>query len=90
MLLDIRDKVALRKIADKIEELAQFPEQRGEPLVDELIGYRKIVAAGRYRVIYRVDEAAGIVRIVAAGIRREGHKNDIYKLAARMFAKGEF
>ena len=72
-----------RKIAAKIDGLDTDPETQGKPLRDELTGDRSVKAAGRYRVLYRIDEEGELktVTIVAVGIRREGDKNDVYSVA---------
>jgi mRNA interferase RelE/StbE len=49
-------------------------------LVKELSRFRSIHAAGRYRIIYKVDKQTVVVYILAAGIRKQGDKKDIYKI----------
>jgi len=57
-------------------------------LVQKLAGFRSIDVAGRYRVIYKVDEDSAIVWVVAAGIRKEGHQEDIYEIAKKLLKLG--
>ena len=85
MLNDIPDRRVREKIRDAIDSLAADPEIRGKPLGDELKGYRSIRAVGqRYRIIYRVERTLVVVTVVAAGIRKEGHREDIYAMARRL------
>ena len=49
------------------------------------IGYHTVrVAAQRYRIIYRVQQSRVEVLVVAIGLRREGGREDIYRLAKRL------
>lgn len=82
-------------IRSKINLLKTSPKERGKPLQDKLQGFYRIVAAGRYRVIYRLStegvdlkEFLGKVEIVCLGIRREGSKSDVYSIANRMINSG--
>lgn len=85
---------ALRAIADRriqdqirtrISSLAQAPEQQGKPLRAELWGFRSLRAAGqRYRIIYRVERQRVLVMVVLVGIRKEGDRSDVYRLAQRL------
>jgi mRNA interferase RelE/StbE len=45
-------------------------------------------AAGRYRIIYKIDKKTVIVYVLAAGIRKEGDKKDIYKIAKKLLNAG--
>ena len=57
----------------------------GKPLVAELRGcYSMRAAAGRYRVIYRIENDRLIVLVLAVGIRRESDRRDIYRVARRL------
>lgn len=82
-------------IAAKINLLKTSPTLRGKPLQDELQGYYRIVAAGRYRAIYRIaggydpEKHLGRVEVVCIGIRKEGSKEDIYYIAKRMIDSGD-
>jgi mRNA interferase RelE/StbE len=81
----ISDKRVTEKIAVVIDRLATDPEKQGKPLTGELTGFRSIRAVGqRYRVIYKTQKKQVFVIIVAAGIRKEGHRSDIYALARKL------
>ncbi len=54
----------------------------------KLAGFRSIYVAGRYRVIYKIDDDSTVVWVVAAGIRKEGDQKDIYKVAKRLLKLG--
>ena len=72
-------------IRDRIDGLAQEPENQGRPLMGDLLGYRSLRAVGqRYRVIYRVEKGKVLVLVVALGIRKEGSKRDVYELARKL------
>jgi mRNA interferase RelE/StbE len=87
-----------RGLLDKANELktASDPAAVHKPLTDVLQGYYRI-SYGRYRAIYRVDREKGqggmvVLRVrvlfVAAGIRKEGDKGDVYRLAQRLVRLG--
>lgn len=44
--------------------------------------------AGKYRIIYKIDKKTVIVYVLAAGIRKEGDKKDIYKIAKKLLSAG--
>ena len=89
MLTQISDKRIARKIADTIDRLKHEPDKQGTPLVDDLLGYRKIRAVGqRYRVIYTLEDEIVTVFVVALGIRKEGDKSDIYALVRKLLRRG--
>jgi len=86
-----------RKIASKIDSLrsTSTPEQLGKPLVDELKGLLRLSYA-RYRILYRVrhpDHPNGrlrvVVQVILVGIRKEGDKRDVYRLAQRLRRRGK-
>jgi mRNA interferase RelE/StbE len=92
-----RDGSIRGTVAKKARTLQKSPDQVGKALTGDLSGYRRIVAAGRYRIIYRVldggepelDEDGdlrylGRVEVVCLGIRREGSSSDVYEIAARI------
>jgi len=90
---DMVRKIADRRIRDKLLErmtaLAGDPELQGKPLGDDLAGYRSARAVGqRYRIIYRVERSEVVVVVVAAGIRKEGSREDVYRLAAKLIRLG--
>ena len=85
MLKGIADRRIRQTLVKRIDELASEPEKRGKPLVGDLDGYRSLRAVGqRYRIIYRIETAQVIVSVVAVGIRKAGHKEDIYALAQKL------
>ena len=89
MLSGISDRRIRSQIVRRIERLSNDPEKQGKPLIGPLIGYRSIRAAGqRYRIVYRIDRGEVRVIVVAAGIRREGGRRDIYRLAQRLVSLG--
>ena len=89
MLKAITDRRVREKLASVIDSLESDPELRGKPLDDDLAGYRSIRAVGqRYRIIYRVERSIVTVVIVAAGIRKEGSREDIYRIAAKLIRLG--
>ena len=84
----IPDKKIRRTILNRIEELSDEPDKQGKMLVKDLSGFRSIHAAGRYRIIYKVDKQTVIIYILAAGIRKQGDKKDIYKIAKKLIDAG--
>ena len=88
-LRQITDQRVARQIANRIRGLRESSEQQGRALWGELSGHRRVGAAsGRYRVVYRVSRDRLEVTVVAVGIRREGSKRDVYRLAYRMAKRG--
>ena len=57
-------------------------------LVEKLSGFRSVLAAGRYRIIYKIEKQAVIIYVLAAGIRKEGDKKDIYEIAKKLLNAG--
>mgnify|MGYP001816079281 CR=1 FL=1 len=84
----IPDKKIHSKIIDRIDTLRSDPEKKGKILVQKLAGFRSMHAAGRYRVVYRIDEDSSTVWVLAAGIRKEGGQKDIYKIAKKLLRLG--
>ena len=84
----IPEKKIQRMILDRIQNLSDEPDKQGKRLVKDLSGFRSIHAAGRYRIIYKVVEQTVIVYVLAAGIRKEGDKKDIYKIAKKLLNAG--
>lgn len=85
----ITDRRIARQIVDRIRGLRQEPELQGKALWGELAGYRRVRAAsGRYRIIYRVARQRREVAIVVVGIRREGSRRDVYRVAYRLVRRG--
>lgn len=85
MIKRISDARVRGKIADVIDRLLKDPDKQGKALVGELAGFRSIRAVGqRYRIIYKVIKNQIVVVVVAVGIRKDGHKKDIYQLAKKL------
>lgn len=88
LLAKILDKRIQSSIIDKIEALKTDPEKQGKILTKKLAGLRSLHVAGRYRIIYKIDEALTAVWIVVVGIRKEGDQKDIYKIAKKLIRLG--
>ena len=85
MLEAISDRRIQEQIRNRIDGLAHEPEQQGKPLKGDLASFRSLRADGqRYRVIYRVDRGRVLVIVVVVGIRKEGDRSDIYRLAQKL------
>jgi mRNA interferase RelE/StbE len=84
----IPDKKIQLSILDRIQKLSEEPEEQGKKLVKDLAGFRSVHAAGRYRIIYKTDKRTVIIYVLAAGIRKEGDKKDIYKIAKKLLDAG--
>ena len=84
----IPDKRIQPVVIERIEALKTDPEKQGKILVQKLAGFRSIHVAGRYRVIYRIDEDSSTVWVLAAGIRKEGDQKDIYRIAKKLLKLG--
>ena len=84
----IPDKKIHRSILDRIQKLSDEPEKQGKKLVKDLSGFLSVHAAGRYRIIYKIDKRTVIIYVLAAGIRKEGDKKDIYKIAKKLLEAG--
>jgi len=83
------EKTARGQITNNLRDLQENPSERGAPLRGELAGYRDIRAAGqRYRIIYTVEEHRVIVLVVYLGIRKDGHKSDVYQMAQKLLRAG--
>ena len=73
---------------DRIQNLSRDPDKQGKRLVKDLSGFCSIHAAGRYRILYKIDKQTVIVYVLAAGIRKEGDKKDIYVIAKKLLDAG--
>jgi mRNA interferase RelE/StbE len=86
---DMVRKIADRRIREKLLERMTALAADPKPLGDDLAGYRSVRAVGqRYRIIYRVERSEVIVIVVAAGIRKEGSREDVYRVAAKLIRLG--
>ena len=89
MVLDVADRRIQDKLLERMTALANDPELQGKPLGDDLAGYRSVRAVGqRYRIIYRVERSIVTVVVVAAGIRKEGSREDVYRVAQKLIRLG--
>ncbi len=89
MLSAINDRRIQEQIIKRIDRLAISPDTQGKELAGELADCFSIRAVKeRYRIVYRLIEQTVVVQIIAVGIRKEGDKNDIYRLAQRLAARG--
>ena len=85
LLEAISDRRVREQIRDRIDGLTHDPEQQGKPLGGELVGFRSLRAVGqRYRILYRVERSRILVIIVGVGLRKEGDRHDIYRLAQKL------
>jgi mRNA interferase RelE/StbE len=85
MLEAITDRRVRRKVRERIDGLAQNPDQQGKPLLGELAGYRTLRAVGqRHRIVYRTDRGRVLVVVVAVGLRKAGDRGDVYALARKL------
>ena len=89
MVLAIADRRIQDKLLEGMTALANDPELQGKPLGDDLAGYRSIRAIGhRYRIIYRVERSIVTVVVAAKGIRKQGSREDIYRVAEKLIRLG--
>jgi mRNA interferase RelE/StbE len=88
LLKKIGDKNVQRTILERIQKLSDEPDKQGKMLVKDLSGFRSIHAAGRYRILYKIEKKTVIVYVLAAGIRKEGDKKDIYQIAKKLLRAG--
>ena len=88
MIARISDLRIQGQAVDKLKGLAAFPESQGRALTKDLAGLRRITVAGRYRAVYRVSRMSREVHVLAVGVRREGDRDDVYRLMARMMRRG--
>ena len=84
-LAEIADRRAQEQIRDRIDDLRHEPEKQGKPLTGELAGYRSLRAVGqRYRIIYQVERQRVLVLILMVGLRKQGDRADVYRLAQKL------
>ena len=87
LVTDVRTRNA---IILKVLALDTEPDKQGKQLSSDLAGYRVVRAAGqRYRVVYQVATLEGVVTVVVVGIRKEGDKRDVYRVASKRLKKEE-
>lgn len=86
-LQDIKDNRVRENLFERIEGLANDPENQGKPLRNELSGLRSVRAIGqRYRIVFRVERERVIVIVVAVGIRKGDDRSDIYQIRCTALA----
>ncbi|MEW6201319.1 MAG: type II toxin-antitoxin system RelE/ParE family toxin [bacterium] len=91
MIDEIADRRIRRIIESGIDKLEREPDKQGKPLGKQLVGHRsKKVAAGRYRIVYRMDYPKQIVYVKGVGIRKEGNRNDVYVILTKRLLKSPF
>jgi mRNA interferase RelE/StbE len=73
-------RVAILSSIEK--KLTTKPDEYGEPLVRELVGYRKL-PVGQWRVVYYVEKGRILVLVLAVGKRAEGDHENIYDQITR-------
>jgi mRNA-degrading endonuclease RelE of RelBE toxin-antitoxin system len=78
------DAAGYTKILQKVQGLRNSPEKQGRALLGPLKGLRRIVAASRYRVIYKVPQDAVVVHVLAVGARKKRDTRDIYEIAQKL------
>lgn len=64
------------------KKLTKKPDEYGEPLGRELVGYRKL-PVGPWRVVYHVEKREILVLVLAVGKRAEGDNENIYNRITR-------
>ncbi len=89
-LREIGDTRTYRALTRKIDALELEPDKQGKQLGKDLTDYRAVRAAGqRYRVVYQVGMLEGVVTVVVVGIRREGDRKDVYRVARKHLERVE-
>ncbi|MHB8598910.1 MAG: type II toxin-antitoxin system RelE family toxin [Ktedonobacteraceae bacterium] len=90
-LASIKDTRLRELLRSSLQRLEYEPDKQGKPLKEELAGLRSVRAVGqRYRIIYKLKKEQIIVVVLVLGIRKEGDKKDIYKLAKKLMQSGLF
>ena len=85
-ITDVRTRNAVIR---KAFDLSTEPDKQGKALGKGLGDYRVVRAAGqRYRVVYQIASLEGVVTVVVVGIRKEGDKKDVYRVASKRLGKG--
>ncbi len=88
-LKEITDLRVRKNLFKRIEQLENDPDGQGKPLRNELSGLLCVRAVNqRYRIIYKVENEQVVVIAVAMGIRREGDRSDIYRIAEHLLRSG--
>jgi mRNA interferase RelE/StbE len=88
MMEEVEDRRTRTVVFRRVGEPARAPEL-GKPLTGELGDYRSLRAGGqRYRILYRVERDRRAILVVAVGLRKEGDRADIYRLAQKLVRQG--
>lgn len=88
-LKQLRDRRIVGLLASRVRGLREDAHLQGRPLADELTGLRSVRAVGqRYRIVFEVQCDAGRVTVLMFGIRREGDRQDVYRVAERLRRRG--
>ena len=88
-LASIKDTRSRESLRVSLQRLEYEPDKQGKPLREELAGLRSVRAVRqRYRIIYKLKKEQLIVVVLVLGIRKEGDKKDIYKLAKKLMQSG--
>jgi mRNA-degrading endonuclease RelE of RelBE toxin-antitoxin system len=83
----IGDPRLQRKLALAAETLSEEPHLRGQPLYDDLDGYRSLHWA-RYRIVYLIDDESRVVHIISLGLRARGKSKDVYAVTKKLLQLG--
>ncbi len=84
-LAAVTDKRIQRNIYNRLLRLENDPEKQGEPLANNLEGYRSVRAANeRFCIIYRIKSEERVVSVEFVGLRREGSTSDVYVLFSKL------
>ena len=87
-LLAIKDRRIRKLLHARAMKLQESPKQQGKSLGRNLAGYRSVRAVGqRYRIVYELDDSRHEVWVATLGIRKEGDKADVYRIAASLKEK---
>ncbi len=87
-LLTITDTRTRKAVSTGLLRLETEPAKRGKLLVGDLPGYYTIRLAGqRYRAVYSIAVRQGVVTVLVIGIRKEGDKRDVYRIASKRLGK---
>ena len=84
MLKRITDRRIRATIVRRIDGLADNPLAQGKALLGPLSGVRSIRTAGRYRILFRIEDTRVIVVVLFVGMRKDGSKRDVYELARKL------
>ncbi len=75
-----------RMIMDALRIIQAVPHREGTRLTDDLAGFRRL-KKGRYRIFYEIKEAEHLIRVLFIGHRKEGDKQDAYRLFRKLIGR---